>query len=81
MTSYDKAAPFEEHQVSVNQVKILLGQHIGAPAVGIVKTGDMVEAGQMIARPADGLSVAIHASISGRIIEMNKSYIMIQKIR
>lgn len=81
LTSYDKAAPFEEHQVSVNQVKILLGQHIGAPAVGIVKTGDMVEAGQMIARPADGLSVAIHASISGRIIEMNKSYIMIQKIR
>ncbi len=40
------------------QGKILLSQHIGAPAQAIVKVGDMVTEGQMIAQPAQGLSVA-----------------------
>jgi len=81
LTAYDQEAPLDEQETSVNQVKILLSQHIGAPAESIVKTGDVVESGQMIAKPADGLSVAIHASISGKVIEMNKSYIVIQKMR
>jgi len=81
LLDYDKDAPLDEHRVSVNQVKILLNQHIGVPAESIVKEGDIVESGQMIAKPGSGLSVAIHASISGKVIEMNKSYIMIQKVR
>lgn len=81
LTDYDKAAPLDERIVSINRVKILLGQHIGAPAESIINTGDMVKTGQMIAKPAGGLSVAIHASISGKVIETNESYIMIQKVR
>jgi len=80
LSDYDQDAPFDERSVLVNHVEISLCQHIGAPAVGIVKVGDVVESGQLIAKPAKGLSVAIHASIGGRITEVNKSYIKIQKM-
>ena len=56
-------------------VKVLLSQHIGAPAVPVVKAGDTVTEGQMIAQPAKGLSVGIHASISGRVNEVTDKYI------
>ena len=54
-----------------------LSQHIGAPAQAIVKTGDMVTKGQMIAQHADGLSVSIHASISGKVTEVTDRHIII----
>ena len=54
-----------------------LSQHIGAPAQAIVKTGDEVTRGQMIAKPADGLSVGIHASICGKVTEVTDRYIII----
>ena len=63
----------------MNKVRILLSQHIGAPAVAIVKVGDKVERGQMIAEPAKGLSVAIHASISGTVTEVHDKYVVIEK--
>ena len=43
----------------------LLSQHIGAPAVPIVKKGDRVLAGQKIAEAGSFVSAPIHASVSG----------------
>ena len=77
LTHYDKDAPMAENVVPVAKVKILLSQHIGAPAQAIVKTGDTVTKGQMIAQHADGLSVSIHASISGRVTEVTDRHIII----
>ena len=77
LTKYDKDAPMDENVVPVSKVKILLSQHIGAPAQAIVKTGDMVTKGQMIAQHADGLSVSIHASISGKVTEVTDRHIII----
>ena len=54
-----------------------VSQHIGAPAQAIVKTGDEVTRGQMIAKPADGLSVGIHASICGKVTEVTDRHIII----
>ena len=79
LTRYNKEAPLNDEVADVKRVRILLSQHIGAPAVAIVKEGDTVELGQMIAEPANGLSVGIHASISGRVTEVNQKYIMIEK--
>ena len=70
----------DENVVPASKVKILLSQHIGAPAQAIVKTGDMVTKGQMIAQHADGLSVSIHASISGKVTEVTDRYIVIAKM-
>ena len=54
-----------------------LSQHIGAPAQAIVNTGYQVTRGQMIAQPAQGLSVGIHASVSGKVTEVTDRYIII----
>lgn len=77
LVKYNVPAPLEDKCVGVKSVKIPLRQHIGAPAVAAVKDGDVVKRGQTIAEPANGLSVAIHASICGRVREANANYIII----
>ena len=78
LTKYDKEAPLDESRVPIKKVKILLSQHIGAPASAIVKQGDQVTRGQMVAEPGKGLSVGIHASIDGTVIEVSEKYIVIE---
>lgn len=46
---------------------IPLSQHLGAPAKVLVKKGDTVKAGQLIAEPAGFISAAVHASSSGKV--------------
>ena len=67
----------DENLTAVSKVRVLLGQHIGAPAKPVVSAGDEVVRGQMIASPAQGLSVGIHASISGRVTEVTDRHIVI----
>ena len=55
-----------------------LSQHIGAPAVACVKASDKVTEGEVIAKAADGLSVNIHASISGTVAEVTDAYVKIK---
>ena len=54
-------------KLTVRRVRVPLNMHIGAPAVPAVTDGERVEKGQTIARPADGLSVGIHAPIAGTV--------------
>jgi electron transport complex protein RnfC len=49
---------------------IPLQQHIGAPAEVLVKEGDLVKKGQMIARNQGAVSASHHAPTSGRIREV-----------
>ena len=79
LTKYDKDAPLQEELVNVSKVKVLLSQHIGAPAQAIVNVGDMVTEGQMIAQPAQGLSVGIHATISGKVTEVTDRHVVIAR--
>ena len=48
-------------------VYISVAQHIGAPAVPVVKPGDKVKAGQVIAEPGGFVSAFIHSSVSGTV--------------
>lgn len=79
LTKYNKEAPLNDEVADVKKVRVMLSQHIGAPASAVVKVGDKVEVGQMIAQPGNGLSVAIHASISGSVTEVNEKYVVIEK--
>lgn len=54
------------------KVVIPLSQHIGAPAKPIVKVGDEVLAGQVIAEAGGFVSVPMHASISGKITKIGR---------
>ena len=78
LLQYDKADELDEAMIMVKKVKIPLNQHIGAPAAAVVKCGDMVTEGQMIAEPSKGMSAAIHASIDGKVIEVNKKFIILE---
>jgi Na+-translocating ferredoxin:NAD+ oxidoreductase subunit C len=49
-----------------------LQMHIGAPCEPIVKKGDMVKKGQMIAKPVSFVASPIHASISGTVVDIDK---------
>ncbi len=80
LINYDKEAPLNDSLQSVAKVRINVSQHIGAPALAAVKKGDRVEAGQVIASAADGLSVNIHASITGQVSDVTDKYIEIKAV-
>nr|WP_285858426.1 hypothetical protein [Neobacillus niacini] len=69
--------------VTVNPevVRIAKSQHVGAPAIPIVAIGDNVSAGQLIGKiPDNSLGAAIHASISGTVVEIEHAYIAIRRV-
>ena len=78
LVKYDVECPLDDKLVKADSVKIKLSQHIGAPGVPCVKIGDRVNEGDVIANAADGLSVNIHASISGTVAEITDAYIVIK---
>lgn len=79
LKKYDVSAPLEEGVKDVKKVRIKLSQHIGAPAVAMVKEGDKVSKNDVIAKAAEGLSVNIHASITGTVTEVTNTWIEITK--
>ncbi len=51
---------------------IPISQHFGSPATPIVKVGDHIAAGQIIAEAQGNLSSHIHASASGKVMAIEK---------
>ena len=49
------------------QVVIPIAQHIGAPAQPVVKRGDVVKTGTLIAKAGGFVSANIHSSVSGKV--------------
>lgn len=79
LSKYNLPAPLVDETVGTNQVKIMLSQHIGAPASAVVKVNDKVKAGQVIGEIGEGkLGVPVHASISGVVIDVNDKYVTIK---
>lgn len=58
--------------------KILLRQHVGAPCESVVKVGDKVKKGSLIAKPA-GLGANIFSSVYGNVSEITEDAIIIEK--
>lgn len=57
------------------EVLIHVSQHIGAPARVIVKAGDEVKLGQLIAEADGYVSAPVHASVSGKVLAV-ESYVV-----
>ena len=80
LAKYNHPAPLSEEKYVPKEVKIMLSQHIGTPAVPIVKKGDSVIRGQLIGNFSDAaLGVGVHASISGKVLDVTEKYILIRK--
>ncbi len=76
---YNVPAPLKETELKPKEVKIMLGQTIGAPCVPVVKKGDALKAGQLIAKaPENGLGCDIHSSIDGQVINITEKYITVR---
>ena len=52
------------------EVLLPMSQHIGAPATPVVKVGDEVKVGQLIAESTGYVSAPIHSSVSGKVIKI-----------
>ncbi|MBQ1260538.1 MAG: electron transport complex subunit RsxC [Clostridia bacterium] len=71
--------PHRKNTASMTPVKVAppdevflpLLQHIGAPATPIVKVGDEVKVGQLIAEASGELSSPVYASVSGKVTKID----------
>ena len=52
-------------------VTMPMSMHIGAPAKPIVKAGDLVKVGQVIAEGDGFVSAPVHASVSGKVKKLD----------
>lgn len=50
-----------------------LSQHIGAPAIPVVKRGDKVKVGTLLAEAGGFVSARIHSSVSGTILQLTNA--------
>ncbi|OPJ56402.1 electron transport complex subunit RnfC [Alkalithermobacter paradoxus] len=57
-------------------IVIKLKQHIGSPCKPIVKVGQKVKKGELVAVP-DGLGVNMHSSVYGEVVDINEHEIII----
>lgn len=77
---YDIDAPLRPLKVEPTLVKLNLTQHIGAKANPVVHKGDFVKEGDLIAAwDEDKLSLPVHASMDGEIMEVQENFILIKK--
>ncbi len=51
-----------------------LGQHIGAPSRPVVRPGERLERGQLIAEPGGFVSVALHSPVTGRVASLGPGH-------
>jgi Na+-translocating ferredoxin:NAD+ oxidoreductase RnfC subunit len=73
----NKGPMLENNGFKTGRVVLPLKQHAGAPAEPVVKAGDKVEAGDVIARPASGqLGAVLHASIAGKVSSVSDSIVI-----
>ncbi|MBE6622442.1 MAG: NADH-quinone oxidoreductase subunit J [Ruminococcaceae bacterium] len=78
VAQYDKFPPiYVEEKLKATEVQVPMSQHIGAPAIPIVKVGDEVVENQMIAKAAEGLSVPHYAPITGKVTYVDGKTIVI----
>lgn len=74
LSPYTNKGPLRDEPYRASRVTLPLKQHLGAPAAASVKVGDRVNAGDVIAKPADGqLGAVIHASIAGKVASVGEA--------
>jgi cobalamin reductase len=79
VTRYDSHPSFYEGEIQVDKVCIPLLQHIGQPAVPVVKEGDRVKKGDLVGEiPEGALGARVHASIDGVVDSVNESIVIKQ---
>ena len=78
ISKYEVPTPLVNGFPLPGEVRVLLQQHAGQPAVPVVKTGTSVKIDDLIADlPENSLGARIHAPLSGQVTEVTATYIRI----
>jgi len=78
LSAYDLPAPYRETALRPAVVRLPLKQHVGAASVPVVRKGDSVHRGEVIAQiPEKALGASLHASIDGRVTAVEEGWIQI----
>ena len=77
---YNSITPLTDFSAEIGEVKLYLTQHVGAPSEPVVKVGDSVSKGDLIADiPEEKLGAKVHSSISGEVKQLNSEYVLIAR--
>ena len=77
---YNSITPLTDFRAEIGEVKLYLTQHVGAPSEPVVKVGDSVSKGDLIADiPEEKLGAKVHSSISGKVKQLNSEYVLIAR--
>lgn len=77
---YHQEAPLSPDSYESPEVVLNMQQHIGAPAVPVVKKGDEVKKGMVVGEiPEGSLGARVHASIDGKVISVTPQAVMVRK--
>ena len=75
---YKSSTPLTDFRAGVEEIKLYLTQHVGAPSEPVVKVGDSVSKGDLIADiPEKKLGARLHSSITGEVKQLNPEYILV----
>ncbi len=79
LTKYNKPAPMDDKELIVKKLRISLKQNIGAPAKPVVKVGQEVVVGSILAQADESaLGLPLHCPVNGKVLDANEHFIMIQ---
>ena len=77
LMEFQNTGPLEDRPLAPRRVTLPLRQHAGVAAVPVVRAGERVRVGDVLAVPADGaLGARIHASIDGVVDSVNGSVVI-----
>ncbi len=79
LEKYDVNAPIQEKELVPKQLSVPLSQHIGKSAEAIVKKGDKVKTGDVLAVAAkDALSLPVHAPMDAEVVKVTDKAIVLK---
>lgn len=71
--------PLSDHRFSPSRLVLPFRQHVGAPAVPVVKVGQRVSSGSCVAKPAAGkLGAPIHVAMDGVVKEVSETQLVVE---
>jgi RnfABCDGE-type electron transport complex C subunit len=79
VSQYADHPEFLAEAITAQEITIPLKQHLGAPAVAVVKTGDRVKQGDLIGEiPENALGARVHTSIGGVVTSVGETVVIEQ---
>ncbi len=77
LSGFRNVGPLEDRPLAPRRVVLPLKQHAGAPAQPVVRAGERVRVGDLLAAPATGaLGARLHASIAGTVRDVDGSIVI-----